>query len=119
MAHPQAGETLSKAVTRAATLLHFNQAALADVLGISPTTASRLYSGGYVLNPSRKKEWEFSLLFVRMFQSLDAILGHDQPAQQWLNDENHALNGRPAELVRTTEGLVRVVHYLDAHLGRS
>jgi uncharacterized protein (DUF2384 family) len=115
---PDVGSTLSKAVVRAAGLLHFNQAALADIIGISPATASRLHAGGYMLDPSRKKEWEFSLLFVRMFRSLDAILGHDEQAKQWLEGENLSLNGRPAELVRTTEGLIRVIHYLDAYRGR-
>ena len=115
---PQAGAILSKAVIGAAGLLHVNQAALADILGISTATASRLHAGGYVLAPRRKKEWELALLFVRMFRSLDAILGHDDQARQWLDGENLALNGRPAELVRTTEGLIRVIHYLDAYRGR-
>lgn len=113
-----AGSTLSKAVVRAAGLLHFSQAALAEIIGISTSTASRLWSGGYVLDPSRKKEWELSLLFVRMFRSLDAILGHDEQAKQWLDGENLALNGRPADLVRSAEGLIRVIHYLDAYRGR-
>ena len=117
-AAPQAGPTLSKAVVRAATLLNFNQTALADTVGMSRATASRLNSGGYVLDPGRKKEWELALLFVRMFRSLDAILGHGEQARRWLESENLALNGRPAELVRTTEGLIRVIHYLDAYRGR-
>ena len=117
-AMPQAGPTLSKAVVRAAELLGFNQAALADTIGVSRATASRLNSGGYVLDPGRKKEWELALLFVRMFRSLDAILGHGEPARRWLESENLALNSRPAELVRTTEGLIRVIHYLDAYRGR-
>jgi len=115
---PQAGPTLSKAVVRAAALLRFNQAALADTIGISRATTSRLHSGGYVLDPARKKEWEMALLFVRMFRSLDAILGHGEQAHQWLESENLALSGRPADLVRTTEGLIRVIHYLDAYRGR-
>ena len=114
----QAGPTLSKAVVRAAGLLGFNQTVLADTIGISRSTASRLNSGGYILDPGRKKEWELALLFVRMFRSLDAILGHGEPARRWLENENLALNSRPADLVRTTEGLIRVIHYLDAYRGR-
>lgn len=114
----EAGPTLSKAVVRAAALVNFSQAALADVIGISRATASRLNSGGYVLNPGRKKEWELALLFVRMFRSLDALLGHGEQARRWLASENLALNGRPADLVRTAEGLIRVIHYLDAYRGR-
>ena len=118
VAAPQAGPTLSKAVVRAAALLKFNQAALADTIGMSRATASRLNSGGYLLDPARKKEWELATLFVRMFRSLDGVLGHGEQARLWLENENLALNGRPAELVRTTEGLIRVIHYLDAYRGR-
>ena len=57
---------------------------------------------------------EFALLFVRVFRSLDAIVGDEKSARQWLTSENRALNGRPLDLIRQTEGLVRVVHYLDA-----
>jgi hypothetical protein len=112
------GLTVSKAVIRAAALLGFNQAAVAEILGMSPATASRLHAGAYVFDPDRKKEWEHALLFVRLFRSLDAILGHGEKARTWLTGENTALNARPAELVRTTEGLVRVVQYLDAYRGR-
>lgn len=118
VATPQAGPTLSKAVIRAAEKLGFNQTALADTIGISRATASRLNSGGYVLDPGRKKEWELALLFVRLFRSLDAILGHGEQARQWLENDNLALNGRPTDLVRSTEGLIRVIHYLDAYRGR-
>lgn len=115
---PEAGPTLSKAVLRAAALLHVSQAALADTLGLSRASASRLHAGRYVLDPSRKKEWELALLFVRMFRALDAILGHGAQARRWMESDNLALNGKPAELIRTAEGLVRVTHYLDAYRGR-
>jgi uncharacterized protein (DUF2384 family) len=110
--------TLSKAVVRAADLLEINQSALADILGMSPATASRLKTGAYALQPARKREWEFALLFVRLYRSLDAIVGREGPAQAWLRGPNTALAGRPLDLIRTAEGLVRVVHYLDAHRGR-
>jgi len=87
VATPQAGPTLSKAVIRAAEKLGFNQTALADTIGISRATASRLNSGGYVLDPGKKKEWELALLFVRLFRSLDAILGQGEQARQWLEND--------------------------------
>jgi uncharacterized protein (DUF2384 family) len=110
--------TVSKAVVRAADLLKLNQSTLADVLGISPATASRLKSGAYALQPTRKREWEFALLFVRLYRALDAIVGAGEAAQAWLRGPNAALGGRPVDLIRSAEGLVRVVHYLDAHRGR-
>lgn len=110
---PDAAIVLSKAVTRAAERLDISRSLLSQVLGLSTPTISRLYSGNYRLEQSRK-EWEFALLFVRAFRSLDSIVGDESTARQWLNSENRALNGRPIELIRHTEGLVRVVQYLDA-----
>lgn len=115
---PAAGQldaslVLTKAVTRAAERLGISRALLARILGVSPPTVTRLYSGKYKLDAGRK-EWEFALLFVRVFRSLDSIVGDEHTARRWLTSENRALNGRPIELLRQTEGLVRVVHYLDA-----
>ncbi|EHP44909.1 hypothetical protein OR16_00390 [Cupriavidus basilensis OR16] len=114
---PDPGTTLTKAVMRAAGFLGISQAGVANVLGISTASVSRMGSGGYVLDAHRK-EWEFGVLFVRLFRSLDAILGHSDQARLWLANENLALGGKPLDLIRTTEGLVRVVHYLDATRGR-
>ena len=110
--------TVSKAVRRAAELLHLSQAQVAEVIGVSTASVSRLYAGTYLLQPERKKEWELALLFLRLFRSLDAILGHGEQARAWLKGNNLALCGRPVELIRATEGLVRVVQYLDAYRGR-
>ncbi len=112
------GPTLSKAVVRAAGFLGLNQAALADVLGVSRPTASRLVAGVYQLEPARTKEWELALLFVRVFRSLDAVMGHGESARTWMSGENLALGGKPLDLIRSAEGLVRTVHYLDAARGR-
>ena len=67
--------TLSKAVIRATKELGLSQAKLADALGVSPATVSRLFSGNYVLTPEKKKEWEHGVLLVRLFMSLNAIVG--------------------------------------------
>ena len=113
-AFPNPSTTLTKAVVRAAGFLGLTQSALAEVLGVSSATASRLVGGSYALQPARRREWEFALLFVRLYRSLDAIVGNDRDAQTWLRNENRALGARPIELIRSAEGLVRVLHYLDA-----
>jgi hypothetical protein len=110
---PEAATVLGKAVTRAAERLELSRTLLSQVLGLSPASISRLYAGTYQLDPKRK-EWDFALLLVRLFRSLDSIVGTENAARQWLSSNNLALNGRPVELIRQTEGLVRVVHYLDA-----
>lgn len=111
-----AAAVLTKAVTRAAERLDVSRSLLAKVLGVSPSTITRLYAGDYQLEQGRK-EWEFALLFVRAFRSLDSIVGDEGTARKWLTSENRGLNGRPVDLIRNTEGLVRVVQYLDASRG--
>ncbi len=110
---PESAAVLSKAVARAAERLGITRSQLAQILGLSPPTVTRLYNGDYRLD-ERRKEWEFALLFLRAFRSLDSIVGDETTARRWLNSENRDLNARPLELMRQTEGLVRVVHYLDA-----
>jgi uncharacterized protein (DUF2384 family) len=106
---------LSKALVSAATQLDLSQASLARIVGVSTATMSRVFSGSYVLS-SEKKEWDFAVLLVRLFRSLDAITGGStKDARNWLFSRNHALaDQKPVDLITSTEGLVRVVNYLDA-----
>ncbi|MER1941601.1 MULTISPECIES: antitoxin Xre/MbcA/ParS toxin-binding domain-containing protein [unclassified Castellaniella] len=115
-AKPDPATVLTKAVARAATRLEVSHRLLAKVLGVSAPTITRLYNGTYKLD-DRRKEWELALLFVRVFRSLNSIVGDEDTARKWLNSNNHGLNGRPIDLIHQTEGLVRVVHYLDASRG--
>jgi len=109
---------LTDAVLRAAVLLEITQTTLAQILGLSPSTVSRMANGAYLLDED-KKEWELGALFVRLFRSLDALIGsNDAAARTWLGGGNLGLTGRPLDLICTTEGLVRVVQYLDAARGR-
>jgi transcriptional regulator with XRE-family HTH domain len=109
---------MTGAVLRASALLEVTQARLADVLGVSPATVSRMASGAYTLD-DQKKEWELGALFVRLFRSLDALVGsNDSAARAWLGGANHGLAGRPIDLIGSAEGLVRVVQYLDSARGR-
>ncbi|MGB6308952.1 MAG: MbcA/ParS/Xre antitoxin family protein [Steroidobacteraceae bacterium] len=115
---PEPRRVLTGAVLRASALLDITQSGLAQILGLSPSTVSRMANGSYVLDVQRK-EWELGALFVRLFRSLDALIGsNDAAARVWLNGANQALAGRPIELIRSTEGLVRVVQYLDSARGR-
>jgi transcriptional regulator with XRE-family HTH domain len=115
---PEPRQVLTGAVIRASALLELTQSGLAQVLGLSPSTVSRMANGTYALD-EQKKEWELGALFVRLFRSLDALIGsNDAAARAWLHGDNKGLIGRPIELIRSTEGLVRVVQYLDAARGR-
>jgi DNA-directed RNA polymerase specialized sigma24 family protein len=113
-AQPAPEIVLTKAVLRAAELMELSGAALARTLGVSEASVSRLVSGARTIDP-KSKEGELALLLVRVYRSLDALVGSD-PAQRkaWLHSPNRALNNRPAELIRGAAGLVAVVAYLDA-----
>jgi hypothetical protein len=54
-----------------------------------------------------------------VYRSLDALVGGDDAkAHDWLHSQNDHLRGVPADRMRTVEGLVDVVQYLDAMRGR-
>ena len=106
---------LTRAVVNTANYLDLPKNKLAHILGVSSATVTRLYVNSYQLSPD-KKEWDFAVLLVRLFRSLDSIVGGAaDDARKWLTSENKAFAGKkPAELIESTEGLVRVVNYLDA-----
>lgn len=113
-----AAVVLSRATVRAASLLGIAQVDLADVIGISPATMSRIASGQKQLEPG-SKPWQLAALFVRLFRSLDAIVGsNDEAARAWMRGKNSGLGGVPLDLVRDPAGLVRTVDYLDAARAR-
>jgi hypothetical protein len=111
---PDPGVVLTKAVLKAADKLGVKANALAPILGVSATTVSRMKSGDYCLDADTKA-FELGVLFVRLFRSLDAIVGGDEAvARAWLTNKNSALGGAPAEQIRSVTGLVDVIAYLDA-----
>jgi hypothetical protein len=118
-AAPSPEAVLSKAVIRAAAQLEIRQAQLARVLGLSAASASRLTAGTWQIRPD-SKSWELATAFVRLYRSLSAVTGGQaQAMRDWLHSANDALGGgSPAERILTAEGLIHVVHYLDAARGR-
>ena len=111
---PSPEAVLGKALFRAAELLGLNNAALARILGVSEASVSRLASGARSIDP-KSKEGELALLLIRVYRSLDALVGTDAAQRKaWLHGHNRALNGVPAELIQSAAGLVAVVGYLDA-----
>jgi hypothetical protein len=105
---------LTKAVLRAAELLDLSGSALARTLGVSEASVSRLASGARTIDP-KSKEGELALLLVRVYRSLDALVGTDAAQRKaWLHAPNRGLNGHPAKLIQGAAGLVAVLAYLDA-----
>lgn len=108
-----AARVLTKATLRAAELLGLNQAALARVLGLSPATVSRMDRGGYLLEPGTK-QFELAALLVRLYRSLDALVGNSEADRKlWMRGPNTAFGMPPAEAIETVDGLAYAVRYLD------
>jgi DNA-binding XRE family transcriptional regulator len=110
---------VTKALLRAAEALGLSQKELARTVGVSEATVSRMSRVGRgSLVAVDKKEGELALLLLRVFRSLDALLGGDaQKVRAWFGATNTHLGGLPKERVQSAEGLVTVALYLDAMRG--
>ena len=119
-AHPRPAPAVSdsavvtKATLRAADRLGVTNRVLAKVIGVSESSVSRMRKGSYPLAPGQKP-FELALMFVRLYRSLDAVVGGDDAvAGKWLANANTALEGTPVELIQSVSGLTNVIQYLDA-----
>lgn len=114
VATPAEGPVLARAVLRATDHLGLTARALAAIIGLSEPTISRLKRGEFALQRGTKP-FELAVLFVRLYRSLDAIVGGDESvAKAWLRSENTALGGKPIDKIQTVPGLVDAIAYLDA-----
>ena|SRR5579863_2283543 len=110
----QAGMVLSKAVIRAAAFLDLPNKIVARAIGLSEASVSRLKSGTYVVSRDTKT-FELAQLFVRLFRSLDSIMGGDDEASRsWMRTHNIVLGERPIELIQKISGLLTVLQYVDS-----
>lgn len=118
-ARPDRSVVLTKAMARAAERVGLStQKDLARVLGISPPSVSRMIGGSRSLDPD-SNEGQRAVLFLRIWRSLDALVGGDErAARDWFWAPNQHLGGKPAERVGTITGLVHVADYLDALRGK-
>jgi predicted transcriptional regulator len=107
------GVVLTKATLRAAERLGISQKALGNIVGLSEPVVSRMKNGDYAI--ARGKSFELAALFVRLYRSLDAIVGGDEAAaRKWMKSSNLALSGVPIDLIQKVYGLAHVVQYLDS-----
>lgn len=115
---PDPATVLAKAVLAAAGRLGLRNRHLAAILGSSEASVSRLQYGR-ALDPV-SKEGELALLFLRLYRSLDALVGGDaEKARAWLRARNAHLSAVPLECIQSVAGLVRVDEYLDAVRGKT
>src|SRR5690349_5172512 len=92
---------VTKATLRAAELLDVTARVLASVIGVSEATVSRMRKQEFLLERGTKP-FELAVLFVRLFRSLDAIVGGDEGiARAWLKNANTAFDGAPIEKIQS------------------
>lgn len=116
---PDPAVVLPRALLRAATALGLNGQTMAQVVGVSAASWSRLAAGQRTVDPA-SKEGELALLFLRLYRSLDALVGGDaEKARAWLRARNVHLSAVPLECIQSVAGLVRVDEYLDAVRGKT
>lgn len=110
-ATPDAGLVLTKALLNAGSGLGLSRERLGEIVGRERTAFNR------GLDPAGKAG-ELALLLIRCYRSLYALVGGDETAMQhWMHTRNRDTGGIPAEQVRSVQGLVAVVEYLDAMRG--
>ncbi|WP_025898642.1 MbcA/ParS/Xre antitoxin family protein [Sneathiella glossodoripedis] len=105
---------VTKAVLRSADRLGLTAKTLSQVLGVSEPTISRMKKGAFMVQES-SKEFELAVLLIRVFRSLDAIVGGDgRAAKDWMNSENTVLGDQPKNRITSISGLMDVIAYLDS-----
>lgn len=93
--------------------LGLSQAELGVIIGKDRSAVSR----GRI-DPG-SKAGELALLFIRCYRALYVLVGGDnQQIKHWMKTENRHTGGVPIEQVKTVQGLVTVLEYLDAMRGK-
>ncbi|WP_322998467.1 MbcA/ParS/Xre antitoxin family protein [Castellaniella sp.] len=114
---PAPDAVLAKAVLRAGDQLGLRQAQLAAVLGMHRTAVSRLKTT-QTLDPD-SKQGEIALLLIRVARALYALAGGDAVwIRHFMQSPNTVTGGVPAEQIRTIQGLMTVLRFVDALRGK-
>ena len=104
---------LAEAFGNAGRYLGMSQSDLGEIVGKDRSAISR----GRV-DPA-SKAGELALLFIRCYRALYVLTGGDsRQMAHWMHTENRHTGGIPAEQVKTVQGLITVLEYLDAIRGK-
>ena len=115
---PRDGALVAQAVKRIAEFWALTNEGLGQILGLSDSTVSRLRNGNWHFQ-SGTKSFELAQYLLRLFRSLDSLMGSDDAAaRSWLTGENRELGGRPIDLIRSIRGLSDVADYVDDYRAR-
>lgn len=114
----QEESVLTNAISNLAKFYSLTGKDLSKIIGISESSASRLSQGTKLISP-QTKEGEMALLLLRVYRSLNAMVGNNHgKAKLWLNSQNKYFRNKPIEEMKTITGLIGVLNYLDAMRGK-
>ena len=107
--NPKRANVLVEALSNAGKRLGLSQTDLGEIIGKDHSAISRGR-----LDPE-SKSGELALLFIRCYRSLFTLVGGDQnQMRHWLYTPNHHTGGTPVDQIKSVQGLVSVLEYLDA-----
>ena len=116
--HHQEEVVLTKAICNLSKFYSLTGKDLSKIIGISESGASRIVQGTKLISPYTK-EGELALLLLRIYRSLNAMVGNNhEKAKLWLNSDNKYFRNKPIEEIQTIAGLIAVLNYLDAMRGK-
>lgn len=110
---------LTKAFIRTTEALELSRQEISMIVGPSESSLSRIFHQKLYLDPS-SKEGQFAVLLIRLYRSLDTLLGGNvAQCRLWLRSENDHLGDTPIHLIQSIEGLIYTIQYLDAMRGKN
>lgn len=116
--HHQEEVVLTKAICNLSKFYSLTGKDLSKIIGISESSASRLGQGIKLISPNTK-EGEMALLLLRIYRSLNAMVGNNhEKAKLWLNSQNKYFRNKPIDEMKSIPGLIGVLNYLDAMRGK-
>ncbi|HSW93350.1 MAG TPA: MbcA/ParS/Xre antitoxin family protein [Gammaproteobacteria bacterium] len=113
---------LTKAIRKLAVELDLTQQELSLIIGSDKFAMSCLFKNDpvpeknkqFCLDPA-SKEGHLAILLLRLYQNLDVLFGgNTRQSRLWLRSDNVHLQKKPIDLIKSEEGMVMVLHYLDA-----
>lgn len=116
-------EVLKKALSRVAAKLEISRQELSAIVGPSESSLSRIFNATRnkqnYLEPE-SKEGQLAILLLRLYRNLDVLFGgNEKQCRLWLRSENLHLGASPIELIKSIEGLIQTIQYLDAMRGKN
>jgi hypothetical protein len=111
---------LTKALIRLSEHLHLTRQELSAIIGPSEASLCRIFTkANYHLDPA-SKEGQLAILLLRLYRGLDALFGGNATqCEQWLRSDNLHLHEKPILLIRSIEGLIITIQYVDAMRGKN